>query len=223
MAEREYDMVKNSEEITTPREVNYEEDILDDKEIHFLDEICFSEKKAISCNSLLNDNISSKIQNPHITCEKFKYLYHWLIDLLEEKLNNIESNHLENMKIFFDLYKAKNETYRKITEPVLTNKVEYCLPYKRECNIKYGEGIINCCVGCSDFYKVPKQFKCLYENGLATYKDDKDDLQYKKLIELPGYDSVIKEYRRGQFRRITTTSFLVPLFGLLFLLISSNK
>ncbi|SBT30678.1 PIR Superfamily Protein [Plasmodium ovale wallikeri] len=271
------DMVKKAEEITTLREINYEKDILDDNEILFLDEICFSEKTDVSCNSLLNDNISSKIQNPHIICEKFKYLYDWLIGVkkqsqfqpdendyiflnywlndklranslnssfyvkdfyaalqkmdktyftnqsLQEKLNNIESHDLENMNILFDLYKAKSEIYSKITDHVITNKVESCLPYKRECNIKYREGIINCRVGCNDFHHALKQFKCLYEKDLAPYKDDKDDLQYKKLFELPDQDSVIKEYRRGQFRRITTTSFLVPVFGFLLLLISSNK
>ncbi|SBT84814.1 PIR protein [Plasmodium ovale] len=270
------DKVKNAEEITTVNDEKHMEDILNDKEILFPEEICFSEKMAVSCNSLLNDNISFKIPNPHIICEKFKNLYHsligvrkhskfqpdendyiflnyWLNDklranslnssfhvkdfyaalqkmdntyfsnhFLEEKLNNIESYHLENMRILFDLYKTKNEIYRKITDPEFTNKVESCLPHKRECNIKYRDGIINCRNGCSDFHNALKQFKCLYESSLAIYKDDKDDLQYKELFELPDHDSIIKEYSKEKLKSITTASFLVPVFGLLFMLMSSN-
>ncbi|SBT01191.1 PIR Superfamily Protein, partial [Plasmodium ovale curtisi] len=41
---------------------------------------------------------------------------------LEEKLNNIESYHLENMKILFDLYKIKDKIYSIISEGKLTDK-----------------------------------------------------------------------------------------------------
>ncbi|SBS99485.1 PIR Superfamily Protein [Plasmodium ovale curtisi] len=270
------DKVKYAEEITTVNDEKYMEDILNDNEIHFLDEICFSEKTTVSCNSLLNDNIFSKIPKPHITCEKFKYLYHsligvrknsryqpdendyiflnyWLNDklrsnnlnssfyvkdfyvalqkmdniyfsnqFLEEKLNNIESYHLENMRILFDLYKTKNEIYNIISEGKLKNKMDSCLEYKKECNIKYRDGIINCRNGCNDFHNALKQFKCLYESSMAMYKDDKDDLQYKELFELPDHDSLINEYRRKHFGSITNILFLVPAFGLIFMLMYSN-
>ncbi|SBS93663.1 PIR Superfamily Protein [Plasmodium ovale curtisi] len=270
------DMVEKAEGITTVNDEKFEKDISIYDDLHFLDEICFSEKTPVSCNSLLNDNISSKISNPHITCEKFKYLYHsligvkensevpphendyiflnyWLNDklsannlyssfyvkdfyaalqkmdktyfsnnLLEKKLNNIEGYHLENMRILFDLYKTKNEIYKKITDSEITNKVESCLPHKRECNIKYRDGIINCRDGCNDFHNALKQFKCLYEYSLTMYKDDKDDLQYKELFELPDHDFLINEYRRKHFGSITNILFLVPAFGFIFMLIYSN-
>ncbi|SBT84410.1 PIR protein [Plasmodium ovale] len=141
---------------------------------------------------------------------------------LEEKLINIESYHLENMKILFDLYKIKNKIYSIISEGELTNKNDSCLKFKRECDRKYKEGIIKCRYGCHDFHSALKQFKCIYENTMKHQYRHTDHLQYKELFELPDHDSLVKEYSREKLKSITTMSFLVPVFGLFFLLISSN-
>ncbi|SBT00215.1 PIR Superfamily Protein [Plasmodium ovale curtisi] len=247
----DYDSIlENAETITAVKDVSIEE-ISFEEYLIFDDEYLCPGVKSLSCETLLNNDISSQYRSPHIICEQFKFMYHsvitvkershkkevkendylflnyWLNDKLstnslkssfsvkdfykqlqkinktyfsnkslEEKLNNIESYHLENMKILLDLYKIKNEIYRKITDPVFTNKVESCLPYKRKCNIKYRDGIINCRDGCDDFHNALKQFKY--------------------------HDSVIKEYSKEKLKSITTVSFLVPVFGLFFMLISSN-
>ncbi|SBT01726.1 PIR Superfamily Protein, partial [Plasmodium ovale curtisi] len=270
------DVLDKAEKITSTKVINTHKDTIS-LEDDILDGVCY-DNVEVSCNSLLNDDISLKYQSPHIICQQFKYLYRSLItmkeispiiqveendylflsywlsnklrinaltstfcvkdfyrtlqemdfiffsnELLGEKLKNIESYHLDNMNILLNLYKIKNEIYSIISAGELTNKMDSCLEYKKECNIKYREGIINCRDGCNDFHNALKLFKCIYENYLGGYKDNKDDSQYNELFKLPDHDSVVKEYRAGQFRKITTTSFLVPLFGLFFMLISSNK
>ncbi|SBT00909.1 PIR Superfamily Protein [Plasmodium ovale curtisi] len=243
-------ILENAEKITAVKEVSIDE-ISFEEYLIIDDEYPCPDVKTFSCETLLNDDISAQYRSPHIICEQFKFMYHsvitmkdrshkkevkendylflnyWLNDKLstnslkssfsvkdfyiqlqeinktyfsnkslEEKLNNIESYHLENMKILLDLYKIKNKIYRIISEGELPNKNSSWLEHKNECNKKYKEGIIKCRDGCNDFYNAIKQFKY--------------------------HDSVIKEYSKEKLKSITTASFLVPVFGLLFMLMSSN-
>ncbi|SBT83191.1 PIR protein [Plasmodium ovale] len=273
----DYDSIlENVETITAVKDVSIEE-ISFEEYLIFDDEYLCPDVKSLSCETLLNDDISSQYRSPHIICEQFKFMYHsvitvkershkkevkendylflnyWLNDKLstnslkssfsvkdfykqlqkinktyfsnkslEEKLNNIESYHLENMKILLDLYKIKNKIYRIITEGELSKKNSSWLEHKNERNKKYKEGIIKCHDGCNDFYNALKQFKCIYEYTMNLQYRHQDHSQYKELFELPDHDSVIKEYSKEKLKSITTASFLVPVFGLLFMLMSSN-
>ncbi|SBS93716.1 PIR Superfamily Protein [Plasmodium ovale curtisi] len=183
-------ILENAEKITAVKEISID-DIISEKYPILEDYLC-TDDKAVSCETLLNDAISFQFLSPHIICEKFKSIN----KSLEEKLNNIESYHLENMKILFDLYKIKDKIYSIISEGKLTDKNSSWLEHKNERNKKYKEGIIKCRDGCDDFHNALKQFKY--------------------------HDSVIKEYNREKLKSITTVSFLVPVIGLLFMLMSSN-
>ncbi|SBT73913.1 PIR protein [Plasmodium ovale] len=272
----EYESIlENAEKITAVKEVSIE-DVISQKYPIIEDYLC-TDDKSVSCETLLNDEISSQFRSPHIICEQFKSMYlsvitmnekstikkvkendylllnYWLNDKLstnsikssfsvkdfykklqemdeiyfsnkslEEKLNNIESYHLENMKILLDLYKIKNKIYSIISEGELKNKSSSLLEYKNECNNKYKKGIIKCSDGCDDFHKALKQFKCIYEHTMNFEYHHQDHSQYKELFELPDHDFVIKEYSREKLKSITTASFLVPVFGLFFVLMSSN-
>ncbi|SBT83508.1 PIR protein [Plasmodium ovale] len=231
-------ILENAETITAVKEVSIE-DIIFEEYLIIDDEYLCPDVKTLSCETLLNDDISSQYRSPHIICEQFKSMYHSLITMketsnikkvkendylflnywlndklstnslkssfsvkdfykklqeinkiyfsnksLEEKLNNIESYHLENMKILLDLYKIKNKIYRIISEGELPNKNSSWLEHKNEFT--------------------------------------QDHSQYKELFELPDHDSVIKEYSKEKLKSITTVSFLVPVFGLFFMLMSSN-
>ncbi|SBT52155.1 PIR Superfamily Protein [Plasmodium ovale wallikeri] len=269
-------ILENAEKITAVKEVSIDE-IRFEEYLIIDDEYPCPDVKTFSCETLLNDDISSQYRSPHIICEQFKFMYHsvitmkdrshkkevkendylflnyWLNDKLstnslkssfsvkdfykklqemdkiyfsnnslEEKLNNIESYHLENMKILLDLYKLKNKIYRIISEGELTNKNSSWLEHKNERNKKYKEGIIKCHDGCNDFHNALKQFKCIYEYSMNLEYRPQDHSQYKELFELPDHYSVIKEYSKEKLKSITTVSFLVPVFGLFFMLISSN-
>ncbi|SBT54288.1 PIR Superfamily Protein [Plasmodium ovale wallikeri] len=272
----EYESIlENAETINAVKEVSIEDKIFE--EYLIIDEYLCHDDKEISCETLLNDDISSKYRSPHIICEQFKSMYHSLITMketsdvkkvkendylflnywlndklstnslkssfsvkgfykklqemdkiyfsnesLEKKLNNIESYHLENMKILLDLYKIKDKIYRIISEGKLTDKNSSWLEHKNERNKKYKEGIIKCHDGCNNFYNALKQFKCIYEYTMNLQYRHQDHSQYKELFELPDHDSVIKEYSKEKLKSITTASFLVPVFGLLFMLMSSN-
>ncbi|SBS92761.1 PIR Superfamily Protein [Plasmodium ovale curtisi] len=272
----EYESIlENAETITAVKEVSIEDIISEGYPI--IEGYLCPDNKPVSCETLLNDVISSQFRYPHIICEQFKSMYrsvitikeisdvkkvkendylflnYWLNDKLstnslkssfsvkdfykklqemdkiyfsnkslEEKLNNIESYHLENMKILLDLYKIKDKIYSIISEGKLTDKNSSWLEHKNERNKKYKEGIIKCRDGCDDFHNALKQFKCIYENTMKPQYRHSYHLQYKELFELPDHDSVIKEYSKEKLKSITTASFLVPVFGLLFLLMSSN-
>ncbi|SBT83022.1 PIR protein [Plasmodium ovale] len=268
-------ILENAETITAVKEVSIE--VIISEKYPILEGYLCHDDKEVSCETLLNDAISSQFRYAHIICEQFKSMYrslitiketstiinvkendylflnYWLNDKLstnslkssfsvkdfykklqemdkiyfsnnslEEKLNNIESYHLENMKILLDLYKLKNKIYRIISEGELTNKNSSWLEHKNERNKKYKEGIIKCHDGCNDFHNALKQFKCIYEYSMNLEYHPQDHSQYKELFELPDHYSVIKEYSKEKLKSITTVSFLVPVFGLFFMLISSN-
>ncbi|SBT84849.1 PIR protein [Plasmodium ovale] len=208
-------ILENAETITAVKEVSID-DVIFEEYLIIDDEYLCPDVKSLSCETLLNDDISSQYRSPHIICEQFKFMYHslitmkdrsdvkevkendylflnyWLNDKLStnslkssfsvkgfyiqlqeinkiyfsnkslgEKLNNIESYHLENMKILLDLYKIKNKIYSIISEGELPNKNSSWLEHKNECNKKYKEGIIKCRDGCDDFYNALKLFKCI--------------------------------------------------------------
>ncbi|SBT01875.1 PIR Superfamily Protein, partial [Plasmodium ovale curtisi] len=143
-------------------------------------------------------------------------------ELLEKKLYNIEKYDLENMRRLYDLYNIKSEVSGTMAHDVSDEKSALCLTYTKDCFGKYRDAIINCLDNCSYFYSFLTDFKNIYKEEFTYYTKISNYCKSEELFDLPDYDTVLKEYISGQFKRIITLPVLFPLLGMFFTLIFSN-
>ncbi|SBS95388.1 PIR Superfamily Protein [Plasmodium ovale curtisi] len=141
---------------------------------------------------------------------------------LEDKLYNIESYDLENMRKLYDLYNIKNKISYTMVESTPQEESALCLTYTKECYGKYRDAIINCLGDCFDFYTALTDFRNKFEEDLSPFTKSSISCKYKELFELPDYETVLIEHKSGPFKRIITLPVLFPLLGMLFTLIFSD-
>ncbi|SBT55890.1 PIR Superfamily Protein [Plasmodium ovale wallikeri] len=143
--------------------------------------------------------------------------------LLETKLYNIEKHDLENMRRLYDLYNIKSNVSEAIAKEVENDESISCLTYTKECFGKYRDAIIKCLGDCPHFYNVLTDFKRKFEEELSSYTNTSISCKHKELFELPDYGVVIKEHKSVKIIKNTTISVLFPVFGVIFMLIFSDK
>ncbi|SBT56040.1 PIR Superfamily Protein [Plasmodium ovale wallikeri] len=142
---------------------------------------------------------------------------------LEKKLYNIEKHDLENMRKLYDLYNTKSKVSSTLTIGISTEESTSCLMHTNECYRKYRDAIINCHNGCYDFYNALTYFKNKYKNDLRLNSENTSSCRYEELFILPDYNAVLKEHESIQIIRKTTFSVLFPMFGVLLMLLFSDK
>ncbi|SBT02576.1 PIR Superfamily Protein [Plasmodium ovale curtisi] len=142
--------------------------------------------------------------------------------LLETKLYNIEKHDLENMRRLYDLYNIKSNVSGAFAKEIGNEESASCLTYTKECFGKYRDAVINCRDGCSYFYSVLTEFKNKYKEEFSYYTNTSKYCKSKELFDLPDYETVIKEYKSGPFKRIITLPVLFPLLGMFFIFIFSD-
>ncbi|SBT57322.1 PIR Superfamily Protein [Plasmodium ovale wallikeri] len=143
--------------------------------------------------------------------------------LLEEKIYNIEKHDLENMRRLYDLYNIKSNVSEAIAKEMENEESISCLTYTKECFGKYRDAIIKCLGDCPHFYSVLKEFKRKFEEELSSYTKTSISCKHKELFELPDYGVVIKEDKSVKIIRNTSILVLFPVFGVIFMLIFSDK
>ncbi|SBS91316.1 PIR Superfamily Protein [Plasmodium ovale curtisi] len=244
----------------------------------FPEEYICTEYGDKSCYYFLINSVFPSIENPHIICEKFKYIYnllsnsmrgvkqggtlgnndwaflnYWLNEKLrdtntepsicvkdfyeklremdenyfkirstEDKLFNMKKDEFENMKKLFELYNIKNKVSETMVEGIPEEKSALCSVYTEEFNKKYRDAIINCRDGCSIFFNILTDFKNKYRDEFSFYSKTSIFCKYKELFELPDYETVLKEHKRGTFKMIITVPVLFPLLGMFFTFIFSD-
>ncbi|SBT02019.1 PIR Superfamily Protein, partial [Plasmodium ovale curtisi] len=66
------------------------------------------------------------------------------------------------------------------------------------------------------------EFKNKYKEEFSYYTNTSNYCKSKELFDLPDYETVIKEYKTGPFKRIITLPVLFPLLGMFFMFIFSD-
>ncbi|SBT02633.1 PIR Superfamily Protein [Plasmodium ovale curtisi] len=141
---------------------------------------------------------------------------------LEGKFRNIYPNNFENMKILFDLYNIKKEIYRVITSiDNRATKCNECSEYIKKCRKSYMEGINNCVGACNGFYAGLIQFKNACNDSFSSFTYALNEDEYNELLQLPD-PYVYLEHKKIPLKSITGTTISVLLFGLIYMLKSSN-
>ncbi|SBT00086.1 PIR Superfamily Protein, partial [Plasmodium ovale curtisi] len=188
----------------------------------------FDDNDCSFLNYWLNYNLRGANSDPTICVKTFYQKLRtpketsFKSDLLETKLYNIEKHDLENMRRLYDLYNIKTKISYTMAEDASQEKSALCLTYTKECFGKYKDAIINCREGCFYFYSVLAEFKNKYKEEFSYYTNTSNYCKSKELFDLPDYETVIKEYKTGPFKRIITLPVLFPLLGMFFMFIFSD-
>ncbi|SBT56769.1 PIR Superfamily Protein [Plasmodium ovale wallikeri] len=189
----------------------------------------FDDNDCSFLNYWLNDNLRGVNADPTISIEHF-YQKSKAADgkifkstLLDKKLYNIEKHDLENMRRLYDLYNIKSNISEAIAKEMGNEESISCLTYTKECFGKYRDAIIKCLGDCPHFYSVLTEFKRKFEKDLSPYTETSISCKNKELFELPDYGVVIKEDKSVKIIRNTSILVLFPVFGVIFMLIFSDK
>ncbi|SBT55822.1 PIR Superfamily Protein [Plasmodium ovale wallikeri] len=116
---------------------------------------------------------------------------------LENYLHVIDPDILENIKILYELYNAK----QKIIDIMLNqddsiNKENLCQDNLENCHKKYRDGMNNCLNGYYDFYKALKLFEKDYKHLIEKVPDESEKCKYSEYFRLLEYDPVLEENQR---------------------------
>ncbi|SBS98808.1 PIR Superfamily Protein, partial [Plasmodium ovale curtisi] len=131
---------------------------------------------------------------------------------LEEKLYNIESYDLENMRILYDIYHIKSKISTEFAEETSIGENSSCLTYTKECYGKYRDAIIKCLGGCFDFYTALSNFRNKFEEDLSPFTEKSISCKYKELFLLPYYRTVLKEHESAKkYKEYNTFNFIASL------------
>ncbi|SBS94145.1 PIR Superfamily Protein [Plasmodium ovale curtisi] len=178
-------------------------------------------------NYWLNDKLRGANADTTISIEKFYQKLKSENDtflksaLLGTKLYNIEKHDLENMRRLYDLYNIQSEVSDTMAHDVSDEQSALCLTFTKECYEKYRDAIINCRDGCFYFYSILTEFKNKYKD-FSYYTTTSNYCKSEELFYLPDYETVLKEYKSGPFKRIITLPVLFPLLGMFFIFIYSD-
>ncbi|SBS89481.1 PIR Superfamily Protein, partial [Plasmodium ovale curtisi] len=187
----------------------------------------FDQNDCAFLNYWLNDKLRGANSDPKI-CVKTFYQKSKAADgnifkstLLDKKLYNIDKYHLENMRRLYDLYNIRSEVSGTMAQGISEEQSALCLTFTKECYEKYRDAIINCRGGCLYFYSILTEFKNKYKE-FSYYTNTSNYCKFEELFDLPDYETVIKVYKTGPFKRIITLPVLFPLLGMFFMFIFSD-
>ncbi|SBT55641.1 PIR Superfamily Protein [Plasmodium ovale wallikeri] len=180
-------------------------------------------------NYWLNDKLRNN-SNDNLTCvdEFFKKMetndkeFFNSNTSLEGKFRNIFPDNFENMKILFDLYNIKKDIYSVITSTDYSvTKCKGCSEYIKQCRKSYMDGINNCVGDCNGFYEGLIQFKNSCKNDFISFTHALNEDEYNELLQLPD-PYVYLEHKKIPLKSITGTTISFLMFGLIYMLKSSN-
>ncbi|SBT02635.1 PIR Superfamily Protein, partial [Plasmodium ovale curtisi] len=134
---------------------------------------------------------------------------------LEDHLHVIESGHLKNMQLLYELYDTKQKiTDIMFDEDVTVDKKELCQEHLEKCYHNYIEGMNNCLYGYDDFYEALKLFERDYKYLTEKVTNESGYCKISENLRLPENDLVLDEKQR----RIMTTKIMSTPLILLFVI-----
>ncbi|SBT00475.1 PIR Superfamily Protein, partial [Plasmodium ovale curtisi] len=136
--------------------------------------------------------------------------------ILENRLHVIHSTKLENMKLLYELYHAKQNILDiMLKQDYSDNGESLCPEYLKKCYYDYMQGIDKCLNDYGDFCKAIKKFKYDYKYGIEEVPDKSEYCNISEYFRLPEYDSAIEKQRKIMTIKILSTplimSFVIPL------------
>ncbi|SCO69110.1 VIR protein [Plasmodium vivax] len=169
-------------------------------------------------NYWLNDKIRNTNVNKFYNILKEKVIIRNHLDILNDKIYDIDNKELENIKILLNLYKNYENIYKIRTDPE-ENYNGSCLQIYKECVKIYESAIINCPNTGTNFCKALDEYRKIYEN-LDSLTDVTGKCKANELLKLPRYDEVLK---KAQKKNTLTITISFSLIGLVILSIYLRK
>ncbi|SCO74575.1 VIR protein [Plasmodium vivax] len=166
-------------------------------------------------NYWLNEKLRNTNVNKHYCVNKFydilkkKVITSINIDILNDKIYQIDNKELEKIKILLNLYK-NFEIIHKLRMGNIEHYDKSCLQIYKECVKNYERVILKCPNKNTNFCVALDKYRKMYES-LYSLKDKTDKCKANELIKLPGYDEVLKKVQMKTTLPITISFSLILL------------
>ncbi|VUZ98063.1 PIR protein [Plasmodium vivax] len=160
-------------------------------------------------NYWLNDKIRNTNVNKFYNILKEKVIIRNHLDILNDKIYDIDNKELENIKILLNLYKNYENIYKIRTDPKENYNVS-CLKIYKECVKDYERAIINCPNTDTNFCKALDEYRKKYET-LYRLENVTAKCKENEYLNLPGYDEVLMKIKMKNTLTITISFSLIGL------------